>query len=56
MERHDLSLTLAFPEGTEEAKLADAIFKLGPRVMEWEEWTSVVPDESTEVATFVNRG
>ena len=32
-------LTLAVPAGAGRAKLADAIFKLGPRVMEWEEET-----------------
>lgn len=34
VERHDILLTLAVPAGAGRAKLADAIFKLGPRVME----------------------
>ena len=39
MERHDILLTLAVPAGAGRAKLADAIFKLGPRVMVLEEET-----------------
>lgn len=39
MESRDILLTLEVPAGAGRTKLADAIFKLGRRVMEWEEQT-----------------